>query len=168
MIYFVTSEADQQINQFGGVPSSFDWEVVWPAIGYDICLVHQSQHLWEITFHIGVEFYTIPSPLWIFNRKAFSSQPFTQHFPGTVFTEPTDILHTQVTPPSDAPKTWHHFWKRNHLIYIKFHLFCQKVLAQPPGPPPRRDGVKKCMLNLLVCGDPSFTGGGRLSKAGSW
>ena len=68
-----------------------------------------------------VEFYTIPPPLWIFNRKAFSSQPFTQHFPGTVFTEPTDILHTQVTPPSDAPKTWHHFWKRNHLIYIKFH-----------------------------------------------
>ena len=45
MIYFVTSEADQQINQMGDVPSSFDWEVVWPAIGYDICLVHQSQHL---------------------------------------------------------------------------------------------------------------------------
>ena len=35
-------------------------------------------------------------------------------------------------------------------------------------PPPRRDGIKKCMLNLLVCGDPSFTGGGRFSKAGSW
>ena len=25
-----------------------------------------------------------------------------------------------------------------------------------------------CMLNLLVCGDPSFTGTGRFSKAGSW
>ena len=66
-------------------------------------------------------------------------------------------------------------------LYLKF---CQKVLAEPPSPrtggtgsksacwssqpPPRRDGVKKCMLILLVCGDPSFTGGGRISKAGSW
>ena len=33
MIYFVTSEADQQINQFGDVSFSFDWDV-WPAIGY--------------------------------------------------------------------------------------------------------------------------------------
>ena len=44
MIYFVTSEADQEINLLGDVPFSFDWEVVWPAIGYDIGLVHQSQH----------------------------------------------------------------------------------------------------------------------------
>ena len=43
---------------------------------------HRHRH----TPHVGVEFYTIPPPLWIFNRKAFSSQPFTRHFPGTVFT----------------------------------------------------------------------------------
>ena len=58
------------------------------------------------------------------------------------------------------------FNHNNTIIVSIGQPLLMRVLNLPA--PPRSDGVKKCMLNLLVCGDPSFTGAGRFSKAGSW
>ena len=83
-------------------------------------------------------------------------------------------------------------WEVQHALFDRIELgkkrlylkFCQKVHAQPPSYrtggmgsksacstsrlPLRRDGVKKCMLHLLIHGNPSLTVTGRWSKAGSW
>ena len=126
-----------------------------------------------------------------FQSEGFQQSALYSAFSRHRFHQSTDILHTQVTPPSAAPKTWHHFWNRNHLIkhhwlspshniidsasqispritFLAVFEILSKSACWSSQPPPRRDGVKKCMLILLVCGDPSFTGAGRISKAGSW
>ena len=56
-----------------------------------------------------------------FQSEGFQQSALYSAFSRHRFHQPSDILHTQATPTSAAPKTWHHFWKRNHLIYIKFH-----------------------------------------------
>ena len=51
-----------------------------------------------------------------FQSEGFQQSALYSAFSRHRFHQSTDILHTQVTPPSAAPKTWHHFWNRNHLI----------------------------------------------------
>ena len=51
-----------------------------------------------------------------FQSEGFQQSALYSAFSRHRFHQSTDILHTQVTPPSADPKTWHHFWNRNHLI----------------------------------------------------
>ena len=98
-----------------------------------------------------------------FQSEGFQQSALYSAFSRHRFHQSTDILHTQVTPPSAAPKTWHHFWNRNHLI--KHHwlspshniIDSASQIGQPllmrvlNLPVTAQEGWgQKCLLNLPV------------------